>query len=93
MGYNNGFSVILVGSIYIAEGYNIEYSQSETIFFSRENNGDQLTLVFDCAGCGLKNMDMELIQYMITVFKDYYPWSLNYILVFEMPWVLNGKQF
>ena len=69
------------------------YSQPETIFFSRENNGDQLTLVFDCAGCGLKNMDMELIQYMITVFKDYYPWSLNYILVFEMPWVLNGKQF
>lgn len=56
----------------------------------RENNGDQLTLVFDCAGCGLKNMDMELIQYMIQVFKDYYPWSLNYILVFEMPWVLNA---
>jgi len=33
---------------------------------------------------------MELIQYMIQVFKDYYPWSLNYILVYEMPWVLNG---
>ncbi len=60
-------------------------------YLYRENNGDQLTLVFDCAGCGLKNMDMELIQYMIQVFKDYYPWSLNYILVFEMPWVLNGK--
>ncbi len=38
-------------------------------------------------------MDMELIQYMIQVFKDYYPWSLNYILVYEMPWVLNGKFF
>jgi hypothetical protein len=36
---------------------------------SRETNGDQLTIVFDCAGCGLKNMDMELIQYMILVFK------------------------
>lgn len=34
---------------------------------------------------------MELIKYMIQVFKDYYPWSLNYILVYEMPWVLNGK--
>jgi hypothetical protein len=52
-----------------------------------------MTIVFDCAGCGLKNMDMELIQYMIQVFKDYYPWSLNYILVYEMPWVLNGKFF
>ena len=27
----------------------------------------------------------------LGVFKDYYPWMLNYILVFEMPWVLNGK--
>ena len=27
------------------------------------------------------------------VFKDYYPEMLNYILVFEMPWVLNGKPF
>ena len=48
-------------------------------------------MMFDCAGCGLKNMDMELIQYMISVFKEYYPHNLNYILVFEMPWVLNGK--
>lgn len=56
----------------------------------REDNGDMLTLVFDCADCSLKNMDMDLIQYMINVFKEYYPWNLNYILVFEMPWVLNA---
>ena len=29
----------------------------------------------------------------VGVFKDYYPEMLNYILVFEMPWVLNGKSF
>ena len=57
----------------------------------RSTGGDKMTLVFDCAGCGLKNMDMELIQYMIGVYKDYYPDVLNYILVFEMPWVLNGE--
>jgi len=56
----------------------------------RSTGGDKMTLVFDCAGCGLKNMDMELIQYMIGVYKDYYPDVLNYILVFEMPWVLNA---
>jgi len=56
----------------------------------RLTNGGQMSLVFDCAGCGLKNMDMELIQYMIKVFSDYYPDVLNYILVFEMPWVLNA---
>lgn len=57
----------------------------------RETNGDKITLVFDCAGCGLKNLDMELMQFMIGTFKDYVPLKLNYILVFEMPWVLNGK--
>ena len=28
---------------------------------------------------------------MIDVLKDYYPYVLNYILVMDMPWVLNGK--
>ena len=50
-----------------------------------------MTLMFELDGCGLKNMDMEFIQYLIGVFRDYSPFSLNYILVYEMPWVLNGK--
>ncbi len=52
-----------------------------------------VSVVFDCAGCGLKNMDMEFIQYMINMFKDYFPFSLNWILVLDMPWVLNGNAF
>ena len=56
----------------------------------REDEDGMVTIVFDCAGCGLKNMDMEFIRYMIDVLKDYYPWCLNYILVLDMPWVLNG---
>jgi len=56
----------------------------------REENGDRITVFFDCSNCGLKNMDMEFIQFIINCFKDYYPWMLNYILVFEMPWVLNA---
>ena len=57
----------------------------------REEDGDPVTLMFELDGCGLKNMDMEFIQYLIGVFRDYSPFSLNYILVYEMPWVLNGK--
>eukprot|EP00088_Acartia_fossae_P070015 TRINITY_DN9268_c0_g1_i2.p1 TRINITY_DN9268_c0_g1~~TRINITY_DN9268_c0_g1_i2.p1 ORF type:complete len:548 (+),score=161.37 TRINITY_DN9268_c0_g1_i2:124-1767(+) len=56
----------------------------------REENGDLITIMFDCRNAGLKNMDMEFIQFIIGVFKDYYPDMLNYILVFEMPWVLNA---
>jgi len=56
----------------------------------REENGDPVTLMFELDGCGLKNMDMEFVQYLIGVFRDYSPFSLNYILVYEMPWVLNA---
>ena len=34
---------------------------------------------------------MEFVQFIIGTLKDFYPDPLNYILVFEMPWVLNGK--
>ena len=56
-----------------------------------EDSDGMVTIVFDCGGCGLKNMDMDLIRYMIDVLKDYYPWVLNWILVLDMPWVLNGE--
>jgi hypothetical protein len=56
----------------------------------REDGSQPVTLVFDLSNCGLKNMDMDFIQYLIGVFRDYSPWSLNYILVYEMPWVLNA---
>jgi len=56
----------------------------------REDSDGMVTIVFDCAGCGLRNMDMDFIRYMIDVLKDYYPYVLNYILVYEMPWVLNA---
>lgn len=35
-------------------------------------------------------MDMELTKYFIHLFKDYYPNFLNYIIILEMPWVLNA---
>ena len=57
----------------------------------REEDGDQITLLFDCREAGLKNMDMEFVQFIIGTLKEYYPDPLNYIIVLEMPWVLNGK--
>jgi len=57
---------------------------------NREERGEQFTIMFDCRGAGLKNMDMEFVQFLIGTVKDYYPDPLNYILVFEMPWVLNA---
>ncbi|XP_042208251.1 motile sperm domain-containing protein 2-like [Homarus americanus] len=56
----------------------------------REEKGEWITVFFDMCETGMKNMDMEFIQYMINLFKNYYPWFLNYIVVFEMPWLLSA---
>ncbi|KAF7385774.1 motile sperm domain-containing protein 2-like [Vespula maculifrons] len=56
----------------------------------REGNGNQISIFFDMAETGLSNMDMELTKYLIGLFKSYYPNFLNYIIIFEMPWVLNA---
>lgn len=41
------------------------------------------------ADTGISNMDMEFTKYLIGLFKSYYPNFLNYIIIFEMPWILN----
>lgn len=57
----------------------------------RLTNGDQITIFFDMMGSGLSNLDMEFTNYLINLLKMYYPAFLNYIIIFEMPWVLNGE--
>lgn len=52
--------------------------------------GQEISLFFDMEGCGLTNMDMDLIKYLIGLFKEYYPYFLNYIIIFEMAWVLSA---
>ncbi|XP_066154921.1 motile sperm domain-containing protein 2-like [Euwallacea fornicatus] len=56
----------------------------------RMTKGEQISLFFDMDGCGLSNMDLELTKYLIGLFKDCYPFFLNYIVIFEMPWILNA---
>uniref|UniRef100_A0A2P2I585 Motile sperm domain-containing protein 2-like n=1 Tax=Hirondellea gigas TaxID=1518452 RepID=A0A2P2I585_9CRUS len=56
----------------------------------REEYGKFITVFFDMTKTGMKNMDMEFIQYLINLFKSYYPWILNNIIVYDMPWILNA---
>ncbi|KAL1130852.1 hypothetical protein AAG570_012093 [Ranatra chinensis] len=56
----------------------------------RQDKGNQITIFFDMADTGLANMDMEYTKYLINLCKLYYPHFLNYIIIFEMPWVLNA---
>lgn len=41
---------------------------------------------------GMSNLEMEFIIYMINTCKMYYSNFLYSILVYEMPWFMNGKQ-
>lgn len=61
------------------------------MYCNRLTNGDQITIFFDMMGSGLSNLDMEFTNYLINLLKTYYPAFLNYIIIYEMPWVLNGK--
>ena len=48
--------------------------------------------MMDLKDAGLKNLDMDFMQFSINIFKLYQPWGLHYIFIYEMPWVLNGEQ-
>lgn len=56
----------------------------------REENGKAISFFFDMEGCGLGNMDMEFIKYLISLMKFYYPGFLHYIIIYQMPWVLSA---
>ncbi|EDW50635.1 motile sperm domain-containing protein 2 isoform X1 [Drosophila sechellia] len=56
----------------------------------REQHLTQLTIFFDMAGTGLATMDLDFVKRIVETFKQYYPNTLNYILVFELAWVLNA---
>ena len=40
-------------------------SLATLVFLFREENGQEITMVFDCKNAGLKNLDMEFIQFVI----------------------------
>ena len=55
----------------------------------REQDENKLTLIFDCAGSGLNNVNTDLLSFIILLLGNYYPMILNTSLVYELPWILN----
>jgi len=74
----------------------IVYSWYFTVYWfdrlERQEKGDMISILFESTGAGLSNLDMDFVQYFITLFRDYYPSFVNYIYVFELPWILNGTR-
>ncbi|XP_032242168.2 motile sperm domain-containing protein 2 [Nematostella vectensis] len=50
----------------------------------------KINLLFDMQETGLANMDMEFVKFIITCFTNYYPNTLSWLLVIELPWILTA---
>jgi len=48
-----------------------------------------ITVIFDCAGAGLSNVDIDLLQFIVTILREYFPQLLRAVIVHELPWVLQ----
>lgn len=59
--------------------------------FHRENAGKScFVLIFDFTGSGLGNADLEIVKYVISCVTVYFPRIVDYILLFEMPFLLGA---
>ncbi|XP_068148862.1 motile sperm domain-containing protein 2 [Drosophila tropicalis] len=56
----------------------------------RESYLEKITIFMDMTGAGLSNMDLDFIKGIIGLFETKYPNAPNYILVHELPFLLNA---
>ncbi|XP_016981377.1 motile sperm domain-containing protein 2 [Drosophila rhopaloa] len=55
-----------------------------------KSNLDKITLFMDMTDSGLSNLDLDFIRAIVGVFETKYPYVPNYILVHELPFLLNA---
>ena len=55
----------------------------------REKDENRLTLLFDCTDAGISNVDIDLLFFILSLVRNYYPMILNGALVYQLPWILN----
>nr|XP_034838785.1 LOW QUALITY PROTEIN: motile sperm domain-containing protein 2-like [Maniola hyperantus] len=85
---------IMKAKLYIKSQKDVDHVKKLIIYWleriEREEDGKKISLFFDMDGCGLNNMDIEIIMYMVTLLKSYYPNMINYVIVFQLPWMLTA---
>ncbi|XP_042666250.1 motile sperm domain-containing protein 2 [Centrocercus urophasianus] len=59
--------------------------------YAKRDHGKPLTVVFDMAETGISHIDLDFVRFIVNCFTDYYPNFLTKIVIFEMPWIMNGK--
>lgn len=93
---NNAVLFVFKAKLHIRGNRDVEQVKRGLLYWverlEREEKGEPITLIFDLANCGLSNLDMDLTKYLVNIFKYYYPFMITHILVFDLPWILNGKK-
>ncbi|NXA46887.1 MSPD2 protein, partial [Nothocercus julius] len=59
--------------------------------YAKRDHGKPLTVVFDMSETGISHIDLDFVRFIVNCFTDYYPNFLTKIVIFEMPWIMNGK--
>lgn len=47
-------------------------------------------VVFDGQGFSWSNIDFDFLHLLIKNFRQYMPWAVKYIIVYEIPWYLES---
>eukprot|EP00092_Neocalanus_flemingeri_P014777 GFUD01015947.1.p1 GENE.GFUD01015947.1~~GFUD01015947.1.p1 ORF type:complete len:237 (-),score=82.30 GFUD01015947.1:28-738(-) len=55
----------------------------------KEEPEKKITIMFDSEGAGIRNMEIEAIQFLINTIMHYYPNFVSKIIVYNMPWILG----
>lgn len=56
----------------------------------QKTDGRGVAVLFDCSGAGLENFDLDHVTYLIEAFDKYSPKAVNYILNYEMSWLMRN---
>lgn len=54
-----------------------------------ERDGRGWSIIFDCAGTGMAQMDVNMLLFMLNEVIPHLPKGLNYVLIYELPWLLS----
>lgn len=57
----------------------------------RQEQYDLISMFFDLADTGMANLDLDHTKQIVNILKYYYPNPLNYIFIYELPWILTGE--
>lgn len=53
-------------------------------------DGHSWAVIFDLTNTGWSNYDLDLLMHFLTLLKEYFPVSVDYILAINFPWILSA---